>query len=133
MKIDLFTNRMRMAFQTPRITDVPPKELTEFVTNQIIQCYIMVGYQTYNEKDISVLAAKLCSDLRESYSFLRCGELVICFELGAKGEYGDFSGVNLRTFCKWLKGYKTSDLRYRVIKQIEQEKAMKALPAVDAI
>ena len=130
MKIDLFTNRMRMAFQTPRITDVPPKELTEFVTNQIIQCYIMVGYQTYNEKDISVLAAKLCSDLRESYSFLRCGELVICFELGAKGEYGDFSGVNLRTFCKWLKGYKTSDLRYRVIKQIEQEKVMNALPAV---
>ena len=130
MKIDLFTNRMRMAFQTPRITDVPPKELTEFVTNQIIQCYIIVGYLTYNEKDISILAAKLCSDLRESYPYLHRGEIVICFELGAKGEYGDYSGVNLRTFCKWLKAYKTSDLRYRMIKQMEQEKEVKALPAV---
>ena len=90
----------------------------------------MVGYQTYNEKDICVLTAKLSSDLQESYPYLHRGEIVICFELGAKGEYGDYSGVNLRTFCKWLKAYKTSDLRYRVIKQIEQEKEVKALPAV---
>ena len=100
---------MRMAFQTPRITDIMPKDLTDFASAQIIQCYIIVGYLTYNEKDISILAAKLCSDLRESYPYLHRGEIVICFELGAKGEYGDYSGVNLRTFCKWLKAYKTSD------------------------
>ena len=98
MNLDIFTNKMRMAFQTPRITDIMPKDLTDFASAQIIQCYIMVGYLTYNEKDISVLAAKLCSDLRESYPYLHRGEVVICFELGAKGEYGDYSGVNLRTF-----------------------------------
>ena len=130
MNLDIFTNKMRMAFQTPRITDIMPKDLTDFASAQIIQCYIIVGYLTYNEKDISILAAKLCSDLRESYPYLHRGEIVICFELGAKGEYGDYSGVNLRTFCKWLKAYKTSDLRYRMIKQMEQEKEVKALPAV---
>ena len=130
MNLDIFTNKMRMAFQTPRITDIMPKDLTDFASAQIIQCYIIVGYLTYDEKDISVLAAKLCSDLRESYPYLHRGEIVICFELGAKGEYGDYTGVNLRTFCKWLKAYKTSDLRYRVIKQMEQEKEVKALPAV---
>ena len=130
MNLDIFTNKMRMAFQTPRITDIMPKDLTDFASAQIIQCYIIVGYLTYNKKDISILAAKLCSDLRESYPYLHRGEIVICFELGAKGEYGDYSGVNLRTFCKWLKAYKTSDLRYRVIKQMEQEKEVKALPAV---
>ena len=107
-----------------------PRDLSAFITSQIVQSYIMVGYQTYNEKDICVLTAKLSSDLQESYPYLHRGEIVICFELGAKGEYGDYSGVNLRTFCKWLKAYKTSDLRYRVIKQIEQEKEVKALPAV---
>ena len=130
MNLDIFTNKMRMAFQTPRITDIMPKDLTDFASAQIIQCYIIVGYLTYNEKDISILAAKLCSDLRESYPYLHRGEIVICFELGAKGEYGDYSGVNLRTFCKWLKAYKTSDVRYRMIKQMEQEKEVEALPAV---
>ena len=130
MKLDRFTNKMRMAFQTPRIIDMTPRDLSAFITSQIVQSYIMVGYQTYNEKDICVLTAKLSSDLQESYPYLHRGEIVICFELGAKGEYGDYSGVNLRTFCKWLKAYKTSDLRYRVIKQIEQEKEVKALPAV---
>lgn len=100
MNLDIFTNKMRMAFQTPRITDIMPKDLTDFASAQIIQCYIIVGYLTYDEKDISVLAAKLCSDLRESYPYLHRGEIVICFELGAKGEYGDYTGVNLRTFCK---------------------------------
>ena len=130
MNLDIFTNKMRMAFQTPRIIDMTPRDLSTFITSQIVQSYIMVGYQTYNEKDICVLTAKLSSDLQESYPYLHRGEIVICFELGAKGEYGDYTGVNLRTFCKWLKGYKTSDLRYQVIKQIEQEKEVKALPAV---
>ena len=130
MNLDIFTNKMRMAFQTPRIIDMTPRDLSTFITSQIVQSYIMVGYQTYNEKDICVLTAKLSSDLQESYPYLHRGEIVICFELGAKGEYGDYTGVNLRTFCKWLKAYKTSDLRYRVIKQIEQEKEVKALPAV---
>ena len=130
MNLDIFTNKMRMAFQTPRIIDMTPRDLSAFITSQIVQSYIMVGYQTYNEKDICVLTAKPSSDLQESYPYLHRGEIVICFELGAKGEYGDYSGVNLRTFCKWLKAYKTSDLRYRVIKQIEQEKEVKALPAV---
>ena len=130
MNLDIFTNKMRMAFQTPRIIDMTPRDLSAFITSQIVQSYIMVGYQTYNEKDICVLTAKLSSDLQESYPYLHRGEIVICFELGAKGEYGDYSGVNLRTFCKWLKAYKTSDLRYRVIKQMEQEKELKALPAV---
>ena len=130
MNLDIFTNKMRMAFQTPRIIDMTPRDLSAFITSQIVQSYIMVGYQTYNEKDICVLTAKLSSDLQESYPYLHRGEVVICFELGAKGEYGDYSGVNLRTFCKWLKAYKTSDLRYRVIKQMEQEKEVKALPAV---
>ena len=130
MNLDIFTNKMRMAFQTPRITDMTPRDLSAFITSQIVQSYIMAGYQIYNEKDIGVLTAKLSSDLQESYPYLHRGEIVICFELGAKGEYGDYSGVNLRTFCKWLKGYKNSDLRYRVIKQIEQEKEVKALPAV---
>ena len=130
MNLDIFTNKMRMAFQTPRIIDMTPRDLSAFITSQIVQSYIMVGYQTYNEKDICVLTAKLSSDLQESYPYLHRGEIVICFELGAKGEYGDYSGVNLRTFCKWLKAYKTSGLRYRVIKQMEQEKEVKALPAV---
>ena len=130
MNLDIFTNKMRMAFQTPRIIDMTPRDLSAFITSQIVQSYIMAGYQTYNEKDICVLTAKLSSDLQESYPYLHRGEIVICFELGAKGEYGDYSGVNLRTFCKWLKAYKTSDLRYRMIKQMEQEKEVKALPAV---
>ena len=50
MNLDIFTNKMRMAFQTPRITDMTPRDLSAFITSQIVQSYIMAGYQIYNEK-----------------------------------------------------------------------------------
>ena len=85
-----------------RIEDISIEQLTQSVSQLIAQTYIMVGYQTYNERDIGILAAKLSSDLRESYAYLTFPEVSLCFELGAKGTFGDYTGVNLRTFSRWL-------------------------------
>lgn len=68
-----------------RIEDISIEQLTQSVSQLIAQTYIMVGYQTYNERDIGILAAKLSSDLRESYAYLTFPEVSLCFELGAKG------------------------------------------------
>ena len=107
---------------------------SEFVTGRMIdlllETYVLLGFKTPVKEDVSVLAAKLVSDIYENCGFLRLEEISICFELGAQEQFGDYIGLNYRTFHKWLKGYKNSDLRYRVIKQIEQEKELKALPAV---
>ena len=48
--------------------------------------------------------------------------------MGAKEEYGEIMGINLRMITKWLKAYKTSELRYRAKLAVEAEK--KALPPV---
>ena len=112
-----------------RIEDISIEQLTQSVSQLIAQTYIMVGYQTYNERDIGILAAKLSSDLRESYAYLTFPEVSLCFELGAKGTFGDYTGVNLRTFARWLKSYKTSDLRYHAVVERERERRQNALPS----
>ncbi len=56
------------------------------------------------------------------------GEISICFELGAKGQFGEYFGLNWRTITKWLRGYQQCDLRYRAKLAVEAEK--KALPPV---
>ena len=77
---------------------------------------------------MAVFTAKLAADLRENYSYLTLDEVSFCFELGAKEEYGEIMGINLRTITKWLKAYKTSELRYRAKLAVEAQK--KALPPV---
>ena len=93
--------RLRESLSSERIEDISIEQLTQSVSQLIAQTYIMVGYQTYNERDIGILAAKLSSDLRESYAYLTFPEVSLCFELGAKGTFGDYTGVNLRTFSRW--------------------------------
>lgn len=122
--------RLEMALRQPPIIRFD----SEFVTNRMIdllsETYVLLGFKTPTKEEVYVLAAKLVSDIYENCSFLRLEEISICFELGAQEQFGDYVGLNYRTFHKWLKAYKTSDLRYRVIKQMEQEKEVKALPAV---
>ena len=122
--------RLRESLSSERIEDISIEQLTQSVSQLIAQTYIMVGYQTYNERDIGILAAKLSSDLRESYAYLTFPEVSLCFELGAKGTFGDYTGVNLRTFARWLKSYKTSDLRYHAVVERERERRQNALPPV---
>ena len=76
------------------------------------------------EEDMLIIAAKLCSELQESFPSLTFGEVSLCFELGAKGEYGEFMGLNMRTFARWLKAYRTSELRYRAV--VERERGRQA-------
>ena len=121
--------RSIQAFGEPRIETYVTDRLATRVSMLLRQSYIMAGFKVPEADDLAILTAKLTSDLFESYRFLTYGEVSLCFELGIKGEYGDFMGLNMRTFSRWLKCYKTSDFRYRQV--MERDKRMQAaLPPV---
>lgn len=122
--------RLQRAINDRRVITYCPEELLPAVNRVLLQTYVMVGFTPPKENDVALLTTKLASDLQESYPYLTLQELSLCFELGAKGEYGDFMGLNLRTFTRWLKAYQTSDLRYRAVVEREQAKAQAALPSI---
>lgn len=114
----------------PKIVDRENHELGLYISSLISHCYVLAGYQQYNERDISLLAGKLVADLKTSYSYMTLGEIEFCFECGVKGVYGEYHGINMRTFCKWLQNYKTSELRYKTLVNKMKEEGQKALPQV---
>ena len=121
---------MRDSLKENTIKEMPSEELSRGVTRLIGETFALTGFHTYSGNDIGILSAKLAADLRESHAFLTFGEVSICFELGAKGQYGDFQGINIRTFTRWLRAYQTSDLRYRAVVEREQARERLALPEV---
>ena len=122
--------RLRDSLKENKIKEMPFEELSRGVTRLIGETFALTGFHTYSGNDIGILSAKLAADLRESHAFLTFGEVSICFELGAKGQYGDFQGINIRTFTRWLRAYQTSDLRYRAVVEREQARERLALPEV---
>ena len=121
--------RLQRAVDERRIVTYTPEEIVPVVNRILLQSYVLVGFTPPKNADVALLTTKLTADLQESYPSLTLQEVEICFELGAKGEYGDFMGLNLRTFTRWLKSYQTSELRYRAVLERER-KAQAALPSV---
>lgn len=125
----MLLDRAIQAFGESRIETYATDQLATRVSMLLRQSYIMAGFKAPEAGDLAILTAKLTADLFESYRFLTYGEVSLCFELGIKGEYGEFMGLNMRTFSRWLKSYKTSDFRYRQV--VERDKQMQAaLPPV---
>lgn len=122
-------SRLQQAISDRRVATYSPEVLIPAVNRVLLQTYVLVGFAPPKEADVALLTTKLAADLQESYPYLTLQELALCFELGAKGEYGDFMGLNLRTFTRWLKAYQTSELRYRAVVERER-KAQQALPSV---
>ena len=120
-------DRLERAASGTRIADLPREALIDRLSGILSGTYILVGFQIPAISDITLLTAKLATDLLESYAFLSVEEVELCFELGARGQYGDFAGLNLRTFHRWLRIYKTSEARYRLVTRRETARA--ALPA----
>ena len=106
-----------------RIADLPREALIDRLSGILSGTYILVGFQIPAISDITLLTAKLATDLLESYASLSVEEVELCFELGARGQYGDFAGLNLRTFHRWLRIYKTSEARYRLVTRRETTRA----------
>ena len=107
--------RLSAALDEPRISTVTYDTLSQQVSRLLPQVYILVGFQMPREEDMLIIAAKLCSELQESFP----------------SEYGEFMGLNMRTFARWLKAYRTSELRYRAVVERERGRQV-ALPPVSA-
>lgn len=122
--------RLQRAIADRRLMSYPPGEILPAVNQILLQTYILLGFTPPRANDLAILIAKLAADLQESYPNLTLPEVALCFELGAKGEYGDFMGLNLRTITRWLKSYQTSEMRYKAVVEREQAKARSALPPV---
>ena len=123
----MLLERAKEVFEEQRIETYDGDAFLVRISMMLRQTYVLVGFKVPDEEDLAIITAKLTSDLFESYRYLTYGEVALCFELGAKGEYGDFMGLNMRTFTHWLKAYKTSDFRYKLVLE-QHRKQQAALP-----
>ena len=97
----------------------------------LTEYFMLLGFKIPDMQELTLLARKVTDDLYESYSYLRMEEVAVCFELGAKGDFGEYVGLNWRTITRWLKSYKTCDRRLKVKQELEEEARRREAPKPD--
>ena len=113
----------------PKIHTFTQEQVVDFLSSSITRCYALAGVSKYSENDITLISITLAKDIFREYSNYTMEEINFCFDNGVKGKYGDYYGVNISVLLYWLEKYKTSDIRQRVRKAIEEEERQKALSA----
>ena len=97
--------RLQLVLQQLAINELNANVVSDKMVDIISQCAMLMGFKVPEPRELALMAGKVTADLYESYPFLRLGEISICFELGAKGQFGEYFGLNWRTITKWLRGY----------------------------
>ena len=113
-------NIYQLALQSGKISEMKKSELVKELNNILTKTYfdagqIMPGFNTQEQtKNLQVLSVALYDELQQ-FKFLRIEELKIAFKNGVRGEYGEFFGINIKTFYQWLKGYQNDEKRKAAI------------------
>lgn len=78
------------------------KELEFLIKKTVVE----TGFGTkFTDKDWKILYIGVIDDIFRVFSSLTTNEIHIAFRLGSREEYGEFYGVSVRVFYKWLKRY----------------------------
>lgn len=110
-------------FQSPVLLKQNEFEIKVFLLNLISKTVLHSGQkQTENEK--KVLTDEFFKELSIMPKFknLTAKEIETSFYKGVRSEYGDFYGLNVVTFTKWVKSFLESEFRAKKIIEATQSK-----------
>lgn len=113
-------NIYQLALQSGKISEMKKSELVKELNNILTKTYFDAGQTIRGNnvqeqtRELQIISTALYEELQQ-FKFLRIEELRIAFKNGVRGEYGEFFGLNIKTFYQWLKGYQNDEKRKAAI------------------
>lgn len=127
-------NSYQLAIESTKISDMKKSDLEKTFIEILMKTYFDAGQvvQGYDTKQQSIHLKLLSNGLYEelqAFNFLRIDELKLAFKNGVRGEYGEWFGINIKTFHQWIKGFQFDQKRKDAIEKRKAENE-KPLPPV---
>lgn len=87
------------------------KEVHNEVLAQVMKSITHLNWNVPEQSAMTILVSEISNSIRNNYKQLRKDEIATCFSKGIRGEYGEFMGLSVVTFEKFIMGYLASDYR----------------------
>lgn len=91
--------------------NIAGKKLKEIINLTIFES----GFKTENISELILLIIK---DIFSDFSYMTLSEVGLAFRKGIRGELGEYMGLSVLTFYKWLKAYNET-LKQQAIKSLQ--------------
>jgi len=109
---------MALALKSERLIDLPENIAKSKLMDIVSKTEFELGYKSSDAKQMAMTCNLLLEEIKTEFKAIRIDELPIAFKKGARGEYGEFFGLSVVTFNKWLNGYQVSEQRREALKSI---------------
>ena len=100
-----------------KIKDVSMEALTAFMMSIIGKTFLSLG-QKPDKETAQLTIGELCTDLVKYNGTLSCEEITIAFKNGYRGQYGEYFGLNNKTYFQWVNAYTWGESRTRAKKMM---------------
>jgi hypothetical protein len=108
----------------PKINDQPPVDVVTTFIALITQSYTRAGYKMPDENTLALYADEFYQSLLEKYPRVTIAEIREAFKAGVYGEFGEFTGLNPKTFMQFIKGFLFSNDRKEAIRLFESRRSV---------
>lgn len=118
-----------VALRKPKLSEYGKDHLLTLVDGLIHKTHINCGYKA-DKEIINQYIDELVSDLVKYNGLLSFQEIEIAFKNGWKGEYGEFMGLNNKTFSTWVTAYRFGVKRANAKIAMQKAKEIELTPVV---
>jgi len=113
------------ALSSQLITEMEKSDVLCRFSDLISQVYFINGQKLENGEAHAHMLMLLCNGLYDEitkyFRFLRIDEVDIALNNGVRGEYGEYFGVNVKSFHQWLRAYQISEVRKSKLKEVTRQ------------
>ncbi len=102
----------------PQVQQEQKIDVFETVKAAVARSMADLNHRDIAGHDLNYMINELTDNIRSKFPALRCSEIPVAFAEGIRGEYGEFYGLSVVTFEKFIKSYLASDKRAELGKSI---------------
>lgn len=110
------TDQVKQAMQGAKFGSLEPQERFRNVLALVKRAYINSGIKQGSEHMDEVIKS-IAEAISSRFEALTVDEIHLATNEGALGNYGDFHGINAKTFVGWLNAYQASHVRKEVVRE----------------
>lgn len=117
---------MALASVYEKIRTIPDDEFLFLIDGLIAKTHLNCGMKSDLEQVNSTID-ELCEDLKKYNSSITFKEIELAFRNGWKGFYGEYFGLNNKTYFQWVNAYAYGEKRLRITNMMLKEKEKQSM------
>lgn len=113
-----------------KIRNLPKRDLFKIVLASVAKAFADTNTKEISNEDRNYLVNELTDNILKYHPAIRLNEIPEAIAQGVRGRYGEFYGLSVVTFLKFIEQYLFSEKRTSLVKELPPDEVPKPVPSL---